>query len=78
MSDFPSIPLLEHRPYDRVRELYLYLEPGLMAAIRRGDRGEARRLINQVLVHIYSAGEERSDLLKGLLLEPPGRSAATS
>ena len=69
MSDFPSIPLLEHRPYDRVRELYLYLEPSLMAAIRRGDRGEARGLINQVLVHIYSAGEERSDLLKGLLLE---------
>lgn len=69
MSDFPAIPLLEHRPYDRVRELYLYQEPALMAAIRRGDRGEARRLINLVLVHIYSAGEERSDLLKGLLLE---------
>lgn len=69
MNDFPAIPLLEHRPYDRVRELYLYLEPSLMAAIRRQDMGEARRLINQVLVHIYSAGEERSDLLKGLLLE---------
>ena len=69
MSDFPAIPLLEHRPYDRVRELYLYQEPALMAAIRRGDRGEARRLINLVLVHIYTAGEERSDLLKGLLLE---------
>ena len=41
----------------------------LLAAIRRGDRGEARRIINYVLVHIYSAGEERSDLLKGLLLE---------
>ena len=69
VNDFPAIPLLEHRPYDRIRELYLYLEPSLMAAIRRGDRGEARRLINQVLVHIYSVGEERSDLLKGLLLE---------
>ncbi len=69
MNDFPAIPLLEHRPYDRIRELYLYLEPSLMAAIRRQDMGEARRLINQVLVHIYSAGEERSDLLKGLLLE---------
>jgi len=68
-NDFPEIPLLEHRPYDRIRELYLYLEPGLMAAIRRGDRREARRVINQVLVHIYSVGEERSDLLKGLLLE---------
>jgi len=68
-NDFPAIPLLEYRPYDRIRELYLLQEPMLMAAIRRGDRGEARRLINHVLVHIYSAGEERSDLLKGLLLE---------
>lgn len=69
MNDFPAIPLLDHRPYDRIRELYLFQEPSLLAAIRRGDRGEARRIINHVLVHIYSAGEERSDLLKGLLLE---------
>jgi AraC-like DNA-binding protein len=69
MNDFPAIPLLEHKPYDRIRELYLYQEPALMLAIRRGDRGEARRLINYVLVQIYSAGEERSELLKGLLLE---------
>ena len=69
MNDFPAIPLLAHRPYDRIRELYLLQEPTLLAAIRRGDRGEARRIINHVLVHIYSAGEERSDLLKGLLLE---------
>lgn len=68
-NDFPAIPLLEHRPYDRIRELYLLQEPALLAAIRRGDRGEARHIINHILVHIYSAGEERSDLLKGLLLE---------
>jgi AraC-like DNA-binding protein len=68
-NDFPAVPLLEHRPYDRIRELYLLQEPMLLAAIRRGDRGEARRIINHVLIHIYSAGEERSDLLKGLLLE---------
>jgi AraC-like DNA-binding protein len=69
MNNFPAIPLLEHKPYDRIRELYLYQEPALLLAIRRGDRGEARRLINYVLVQIYSAGEERSELLKGLLLE---------
>jgi AraC-like DNA-binding protein len=69
VNDFPAVPLLEHRPYDRIRELYLLQEPMLLDAIRRGDRGEARRIINHVLVHIYSAGEERSDLLKGLLLE---------
>ncbi len=48
MNDFPAIPLLELRPYDRIRELYLYLEPSLMAAIRLGDYGESRRLINQI------------------------------
>lgn len=69
MNDFPAVPLPGDRPYDRIHELYLLQEPMLLAAIRRGDRGEARRLINIVLVHIYSAGEERSDLLKGLLLE---------
>jgi AraC-like DNA-binding protein len=69
MNDYPAIPLLDHRPYDRIREMYLMQEPVLLAAIRRGDRGEARRIINHVLVHIYSSGEERSDLLKGLLLE---------
>ena len=69
MNDFPAVPLLDHRPYDRIRELYLYREPELIAAIRRGDRSEAVQITNHVLVHIYSAGEERSDLLKGLLLE---------
>ncbi|MFP4167086.1 MAG: helix-turn-helix transcriptional regulator [Opitutales bacterium] len=68
-NDFPGINLLEHRPYDRIREFYLYEEPALLAAMRRGDRGEAIRITNHVLVHIYSAGEESSDLLKGLLLE---------
>jgi len=69
MNDFPAIPLPLHRPYDGIHELYLSQEPMLLAAILRGDRGEARHIINHVLVHIYSAGEERSDLLKGLLLE---------
>ncbi|MDD5260368.1 MAG: AraC family transcriptional regulator [Methylacidiphilales bacterium] len=69
MNDFPAVPLLEHRPYDRIREFYLYQEPALLAAIQRGDRGEAIRIINHILVHIYSAGQERNDLLKGLLLE---------
>jgi AraC-like DNA-binding protein len=69
MNDFPAIPLLMHRPYDGIHGLYLSQEPMLLAAILRGDRGEARHIINHVLVHIYSVGEERSDLLKGLLLE---------
>jgi two-component system response regulator YesN len=69
MNDFPAIPLLLDRPYEGIHELYLLEEPMLLAAIMRGDRGEARHIINHVLVHIYSAGAERSDLLKGLLLK---------
>jgi AraC-like DNA-binding protein len=68
-NDYPAIDLPVDRPYDRIREFYMYLEPSLLAAMTRGDRREAIRLINHVLLHIYAAGEERSDLLKGLLVE---------
>ena len=68
-NDFPAVALNEDSPFDTLREFYLYQEPALLGAIQLGDRREARRIINHVLVHIYSAGEERSDLLKGLLLE---------
>lgn len=68
-NDFPAIHVDAESPFDTIREFYLYEEPALLGAIRLGDRGEARRIINHILVHIYSAGQERSDLLKGLLLE---------
>lgn len=68
-NDFPPISLTDGSPFDRIRELYLYEEPGLLASIGRGDRKEATRIINLILVHIYSAGAEKSELLKGLLLE---------
>jgi len=66
---FPPMAMDAERPFDRIREFYLYEEPALLAAIKLGDRREARRIINHLLVHIYSAGEERNELLKGLLLE---------
>ena len=69
INHFPAVPLNGDSPFDTIREFYLYQEPALLGAIRLGDRREARRIINHILVHIYSAGEERSDLLKGLLLE---------
>ena len=68
-SQFPAMTMDDTWPFDRIREFYLYQEPALLAAIKRGDRREARRIINHLLVHIYSAGEERNELLKGLLLE---------
>lgn len=68
-NDFPAVPINPARPYDQIHALYLHREPELLAAIRCGDRGEARKIINHILVHIYAAGEERNELLKGLLLE---------
>lgn len=68
-NDFPAVPLDDSSPFDTIREFYLYQEPALLGAIRLGDRREARRVINLLLVHIYAAGQERSELLKGLLLE---------
>lgn len=68
-NNFPAVAVNPNRPYDSIRELYLYEEPALLASLHRGDRHEAMRIINLVLVHIYSAGQERSEILKILLLE---------
>ena len=68
-NHFPAVTVDPESPFDRIREFYLYLEPSLLGAIRLGDRREARRIINHLLLHIYSIGHERSELLKGLLLE---------
>ncbi|MBW7893820.1 MAG: helix-turn-helix transcriptional regulator [Opitutaceae bacterium] len=68
-NNFPAVTVNPSRPYDSIRELYLYEEPALLASLHRGDRREAMRIINLVLVHIYSAGHERSEMLKILLLE---------
>lgn len=69
-NDYPAIDLPADRPYDRIRDFYLYVEPSMLAAISRGDRRQAVRLLNHVLLHIYAAGEERSALIRGLLVEP--------
>ncbi len=68
-NDFPAVAVSPHRPFDSIRELYLCEEPALLASLHRGDRREAMRIINLVLVHIYAAGQERSEMLKILLLE---------
>jgi AraC-like DNA-binding protein len=68
-NDFPPITVDPQNPHDSIRQLYLYKEPELLACIRRGDRKQAIFIINLILVHIYSAGQERSEYLKGLLLE---------
>lgn len=66
---FPAVGLPPERPMDGIHAFYLRIEPALQDAIERGDRREARRLINHLLVHIYALGQERGDVFKGLLLE---------
>jgi AraC-like DNA-binding protein len=68
-NTFPAMVMDATQPFDRIREFYLYQEPWLLAAIRLGDRREAVRIIIHLLVHIYCVGEDRNELLKGLLLE---------
>lgn len=64
-----ALHALKDRLHDDIRSTYLHEEPALLAAIRRGDRTEARRILNRVLTAIYSAGQSRTDLLKSLALE---------
>ena len=52
-----------------LRRIYLLEEPALVAAIRRGDRGPAREVLNRVLVAIHHAAGERLERVKGLYLE---------
>jgi len=64
-----AIHVLKGRLYDGIRDLYLREEPGLLAAIKRGERQAAREIINRVLVGIYHASRSRPELLKSLALE---------
>jgi len=54
--------------YD-LRSLYLREEPLLLSAIKQGDSGEARSILNRILASIYSLGGARLELLKSCILE---------
>jgi len=60
---------LKDRLHDDIRSAYLHEEPALLAAFRRGERTEARRILNRVLTAIYSVGGSNTALLKSLALE---------
>ena len=64
-----AIHVLKNKLYDSIRDLYLREEPGLLAAIKRGERHAAREIINRVLVGIYHTARSRPELLKSLALE---------
>ena len=51
------------------RSIYLREEPALMAAIRKGDREEARGVLNSILTALHHQAGERLDLIKSFFLE---------
>lgn len=64
-----AIQDLKGQSYQSIRDIYTLEEPALIAAIKRGDRSEARSVINRILVGIYYFGRNRPKLLKSFLLE---------
>lgn len=64
-----AIHQLKGRGYDSIRQIYLREESGLISAIKTGDRGAAREILNRVLVGIYFFGRTRPELLKSFILE---------
>jgi len=64
-----AIHVSKTHAFDDIRAVYLYEEPALLAAIKRGDKQAAREIINRVLVAIYHLGRNHLDLLKSFTLE---------
>lgn len=64
-----AIHELKGQSYQSIRDIYLVEEPGLISAIKRGDRPAAREILNRILVGIYFFGRNRPKLLKSFLME---------
>lgn len=52
-----------------IREIYLFLEPELLCAMRQGQRSEARKIINRLLLQIYNTSGKSMDSLKSFIME---------
>lgn len=57
------------RVHYSIRELYMREEPALMAVIRSGDRGQAREILNTLLMTVHYHAGDRLDLVKSIFLE---------
>ncbi|MCG3181915.1 MAG: HTH-type transcriptional activator RhaS [Phycisphaerae bacterium] len=64
-----AIQDLKTRYFYSIREVYLREEPALVAAVRRGDRHEARGILNRILVEIYHLGGDDLKVIKSFLME---------
>jgi len=56
-------------PHYDIRALYLLEEPALVNAIRKNDRGEARSILNRLLVGMIHRAGEQLELLKSFFME---------
>ncbi len=52
-----------------LRAVYLLDEPMLLSAIRKGDRGAAREILNRLLVGMIHRAGDRLDLVKSFFME---------
>ena len=59
----------EYWDQDELRRIYLREEPELLTAIKEGDTGRGRAILNRILTAIYASAEDNLDLLKSCLLE---------
>ncbi|MGE5609431.1 MAG: helix-turn-helix domain-containing protein [Bacillota bacterium] len=64
-----AIHAFKASPHYDIRALYLLEEPLLIAAIRKGDRGEARSILNRLLVGMIHRAGSRLDLVKSFFME---------
>lgn len=52
-----------------LREVYIFREDALLSAIKRGQRNQARKYLNEILIYIYGQCGERIDFIKAHLIE---------
>ncbi|MEX0321970.1 MAG: helix-turn-helix transcriptional regulator [Puniceicoccaceae bacterium] len=64
-----AIHSLKSEPLHQIREIYWRLEPELFLAMRKRERTESRRLLNQILIGIYNFGGEDIIRVKGFILD---------
>jgi AraC-like DNA-binding protein len=60
---------LKTRYFYSIREVYLREEPALIASMRKGNRNEARGILNRILVGIYHLGGDNLNVIKSFLME---------
>ncbi len=63
------IHLLKLSPQYDLRQIYLREEPDLVAAVRKGNRGEARNILNCILVSMMYHAGDHFDLTKSFFME---------